>query len=130
EPTTIEDRNDDPASPVLGELTLHPKIRRQLIDGAAYPVRRDEKRPLGRGRSRHVCHSAVTTVIDPVVAILTVPADIGAVRCRRRRISGELAMNLRMTRKIDKDARQSAGVEIRRNRIAVSVLLHGGPIGK
>src|SRR5262249_34708539 len=127
-PPSIEYRPDAPASPVLGEMVFQQKVSRQLIDGALYPLRRDEKRLLGRGRCRHVCHRAVTTIIDPIVAILTVPADIGAVRDRKRPISGELAVNFRMTREIDEDARQSAGVEIRRDRVAVSALLYSGPI--
>jgi hypothetical protein len=97
EPATIEDRNDNPASPVLRELTLEQKIRRQLIDSAPHLLCSDEKRPLRRGRCRHVCHSPVATVIDAVVAIVTVSAHIGAVRVRKRRISGELAVNFRMT---------------------------------
>jgi hypothetical protein len=67
--------------------------------------------------------------IDAVVAIVTVSAHIGAVRVRKRRISGELAVNFRMTRKVDKHTRQAASLKVRRYRITVSALLHGGPIG-
>jgi|1186.fasta_scaffold416617_2 hypothetical protein len=79
EAAAVEDRNDERAGTAKGELALEQEIRRQLVDGAAGLLRRNQQGAPSGGRRRGIGHLAVATVIDCVVTFGAVSADVGAV---------------------------------------------------